>query len=402
MQIPLAPRLSRIEISATAQAMARAAAARAAGRPVISLTTGEPDFDTPAHIQDAAIAAMRAGQTRYTAVDGIPELKQAVADKFRRENGLDYTPDQISVGTGAKQVIFNAVLATIAAGDEAIIPIPSWVSYPDMVRLAGGTPVLLPCGPEQDFKPTPDQIADHLTPRTRLIILNSPCNPTGAVLSETELSAIGERLRDRPDILVISDDIYEHLTYGETRFATLAQVCPWLFDQVLTVNGVSKAYAMTGWRIGYGGGPAPLIRAMRVLQSQSTTNPASISQAAALAALTGGLDTVEAQRTAFARRRDRLLARLATFDGISVHPPEGAFYLFLSVADLLGRTTACGLKLDEEADIVTALLDEHDLGVVGGAGFGMSPYIRLSFAASDAELDAAMNRLEAFLSATID
>jgi len=398
MTLSLSPRMSVIAASATATAMARAAAAKAAGRPVISLTTGEPDFDTPGHIQDAAIAAMRAGQTRYTAVDGTPELKRAVAEKFRRENGIDYTVDEVCVGTGAKQVIFNAVLAVIGDGDEAVIPAPSWVSYPDMVKLAGGAPVMLDCGPEAAFKPTAKQIAGKITDRTRLIILNSPCNPTGAVLSAQELQAIGEVVRGRPDILVICDDIYEHLTYG-AEFATLAQVCSDLKGQVLTVNGVSKAFAMTGWRIGYGGGPAELIRAMRVLQSQSTTNPCSVAQAAAVAALDGGLETVRAQTAAFARRRETLLARLRGMNGVTVQAPDGAFYLFIGIAGLLGRTSGGRVALSDEDAVVSTLLDEANLGVVGGAGFGMSPYFRISFAASDEILAEAMDRLEAFLAA---
>ncbi|WP_112320896.1 pyridoxal phosphate-dependent aminotransferase [Oceanibium sediminis] len=397
MTLPLADRMSRIKASPTAQAMARAAAAKAAGRPVISLTTGEPDFDTPVHIQDAAIAAIRGGQTRYTAIDGTAELKQAIITKFARENGLTFTPDQVIAATGAKQVIFNAILATIGAGDEVIVPYPSWVSYPDMVALAGGTPVLIETEAATGFKPDPAAIAAAITPQTRAIMLNSPCNPTGAVLSAQDYKAIGAVLEGRPDILVICDDIYEHIRYTDGPFATLAAVCPELAGQVLTVNGVSKSYAMTGWRLGYGAGPAPLIRAMRVLQSQSTTNPSSISQAAAVAALEGGLQSVGEQRDAFAARRDRLLARLADMAPLTVHPPEGAFYLFIGIADLLGARLPDGTVLKDETAVVDALLERHDLAVVGGAGFGLSPYMRLSFAASDAELDEAMDRLAAFL-----
>lgn len=395
--LPLADRMSRIQASATAAAMARAAAAKAEGRNVISLTTGEPDFDTPTHIQDAAIAAMRAGQTRYTAVDGTPELKQAIVDKFARENGLVFAPEQITVSTGAKQVIFNAVLATIGAGDEAIIPTPAWVSYPDIVKLAGGTPVLLPTRAVAGFKPDAAAIAAAITPRTRALMLNSPSNPTGAVISAAEYRAIGAVLAARPDILVICDDIYEHIVFEGTEFATLAAICPELQAQVLTVNGVSKAFAMTGWRLGYGAGPTNLITAMRVLQSQSTTNPSSVSQAAAVAALNGGLQTVEEQRQAFARRRTRLLGQLAELPGLSVIPPGGAFYLFIGIADWLGASRQDGRLLATEADFVDALLEEQDLAVVGGAGFGASPYIRLSFAASDTELDLAVARLAAFL-----
>ncbi|MEO0913166.1 MAG: pyridoxal phosphate-dependent aminotransferase [Pseudomonadota bacterium] len=393
MPLPLAPRMSRIQASPTAAAMARAAAAKAAGRDVISLTTGEPDFDTPAHIQEAAIAAMRAGETRYTAVDGTPALKEAIIGKFARENGLNFTPDQVIASTGAKQVIFNAILATISEGDEVIVPSPAWVSYPDIVKLAGGTPVDLPCGPETGFKPTAEAIAAAITPRTRALMLNSPCNPTGAVLSGDDLRAIGDLLSGRPEILVISDDIYEHIRYEAAPFATFAGACPGLADQVLTVNGVSKAYAMTGWRLGYGAGPAPLIRAMRVLQSQSTTNPNAIAQAAAAAALNGPFDCVEAQRAAFETRRDRLLSALGNCPGLTLHKPDGAFYLFIGIENALGGRYAT------EADFVDALLETEDLAVVGGAGFGASPYIRLSFAASDTALEAAAERLHRFCAA---
>ncbi|NNU79011.1 pyridoxal phosphate-dependent aminotransferase [Halovulum dunhuangense] len=397
MTLTLSPRMSRIQASPTIVAMARANAAKAAGRPVISLTTGEPDFDTPAHIQEAAIAAMRAGQTRYTAVDGTVELKRAVIDKFRRENGIEYRLDEVIVSTGAKQVIFNAILALIDDGDEVIVPTPAWVSYPDIVKLAGGTPVEVPTTAETGFKPTAEALAAAITPRTRAIMLNSPCNPTGAVLSAEDYRAIAELVRGRPDILVICDDIYEHITFGTTEFATLAGVCPDLKEQVLTVNGVSKSYAMTGWRLGYGGGPAPLIAAMKVLQSQSTTNASSISQAAAVAALNGGLQCVEEQRQAFARRRDMLLSRLAAMPGLQVLPPEGAFYLFIGVAEWLGATLPDGTVVATEADFVDQLLERENLAVVGGEGFGCSPYIRLSFAASDADLSAAMDRLERFV-----
>jgi len=388
--------MSRMQASPTAVAMARAAAAKAAGRPVISLTTGEPDFDTPKHIQEAAIAAIRGGQTRYTAIEGTPEAKRAVIGKFARENGIDYRSDEVIVSTGAKQVIFNAVLAAVGAGDEVIIPTPSWVSYPDMVKLAGGTPVLMPCGPETGFKPDMAALGRLIGPATRAIMLNSPCNPTGAVLSADEYRALAALLEGRPDILVICDDIYEHIRYGGGEFATMAGVCPEMKGQILTVNGVSKSYAMTGWRLGYGGGPAELIKAMGSLQSQSTTNPSSISQAAAVAALTGDTQCVAELADAFARRRERLLKRLEDIPGVDIVPPEGAFYLFLGVERLLGAVSAGGRAIETEAGVVDALLEEHDLGTVGGAGFGLSPYVRLSFAASDAELDGAMNRLEAF------
>jgi len=396
MTLPLAPRMARIKASPTAAAMARAAAARAAGKPVISLTTGEPDFDTPAHIQQAAIAAMRAGQTRYTAVDGTDALKDAIIAKFARDTGLTFGRDEVIAATGAKQVIFNAILATIQQGDEVIVPSPAWVSYPDMVKLAGGTPVEILASPGDRFCIRAEAIVAAITPRTRAIMLNSPANPTGAVLPASTLQALGAALRDRPDILVICDDIYEHIRFHGTPFATLAAVCPDLRGQVLTVNGVSKAYAMTGWRLGFGAGPAPLIRAMRILQSQSTTNPCSISQAAAVAALNGGMETVEAQRSAFERRRDMLVDRLGAIDGFEVIAPDGAFYLFIGIAGLLGRRLPGGDVVASEEDFVTALLDRAHVAVVGGAGFGLSPWFRISFAASDADLSEAARRIAAF------
>ncbi|MEM9791947.1 MAG: pyridoxal phosphate-dependent aminotransferase [Pseudomonadota bacterium] len=377
--------------------MARAAAAKAAGRPVISLTTGEPDFDTPLHIQDAAAAAMREGQTRYTEVDGTPALKQAVIDKFARENGLSFAPEEVTISAGAKQVIYNALMATIGPGDEVIIPTPAWVSYVDMVALAGGTPVLVETTAETGFKPKPAQIAEAVTPQTRAILLNSPNNPTGAVLTHDAYQALGALIEGHPQILVICDDIYEHILFGDARFSTLAGVRPDLREQVLTVNGVSKAYAMTGWRIGYGGGPAHLIRAMRVVQSQSTSNPSSIGQAAAVAALNGGLQTVEEQRQAFAARREMLLHRLRKMPGLSVLPPDGAFYVFINIAQHLGTKRTNGKRIETEADFVDALLEDQNLGVVGGSGFNCSPFIRLSFAASDADLTAAMDRLDTFV-----
>ncbi len=398
MNVALSPRMSLIKPSPTVAAAQRAMELQAAGRPIISLTTGEPDMPTPAHVQEAAIDAMRAGQTRYTAVDGTPALKDAVRAKFARENGLDYASDEVIVTAGAKQAVFNAVLATIGPGDEAIIPTPAWVSYIDIVKLAGGTPVELPFGPEHGFKASAEAIAAAITPATRMIILNSPCNPTGAVLSAEELEAIGACLEGRPDILVICDDIYEHILYTGRPFATLAQVCPELKPQVVTVNGVSKAYAMTGWRIGYAGGPRHVIAAMKVLQGQSTTNANSIAQAAAVAALNGGSNTVEEMRQAFARRREAMLARFGAMPGMTVHAPDGAFYLFIGVAGLIGRATPAGGTLADEAAVVEYLLEQANVALVGGAGFGLSPYIRLSYAAADETLEAAADRIAAALS----
>ncbi len=397
MPIRLSDRIARIKPSPTIAAANRAIELKEEGRPVIALTTGEPDFDTPAHILDAAEAAMRSGQTKYTAVDGTAALKDAVAAKFLRENGLSYARDEITVSTGAKQVIFNAIMASIQAGDEVIIPTPAWVSYPDMVKLAGGTPIEIACGPETGFKPTAGQIAAAITPATRALMLNSPSNPTGAVLSDDDWRAIGEVLRPYPDILVIADDIYEHISFTGQPFATLAQVCPELKEQVLTVNGVSKSFAMTGWRIGYGGGPKALIAAMKKLQSQSTTNPSSVSQAAAVAALNGGLQTVEEMRQAFLTRRDRLVARFSAMPGLSLDTPDGAFYLFIGLHGLIGKTTQSGRVLDDEAAILSWFLEEGNVATVGGAGFGLSPYMRISYAASDADLDAAADRIEALI-----
>lgn len=394
---PFAERMSRIQASPTAAAMARAAAAKAAGRPVISLTTGEPDFDTPAHIQEAAIAAMRAGATRYTAVDGTAALKDAITAKFARENGLTFAPDQVIASTGAKQAIFNAILAVVGPGDQVIIPTPSWVSYPDIVKLAGGVPVLVPGDPAQGFRPDIQSIADRIGPATRAILLNSPCNPTGAMLDADAYQTLGAALADRPDILVICDDIYEHIRYDDRPFETLAAVCPDLGDRVLTVNGVSKAYAMTGWRLGYAAGPVDLIRAMRVLQSQSTTNPSALSQAAAVAALNGDQTCVATQLAAFAQRRQMVCDRLESLPGLTVTRPEGAFYVFVGIAGWIGARGPGGLVIGDETAFVDALLDRCDLGVVGGAAFGASPCFRMSFAADSAALAEALDRLTAFL-----
>ena len=397
MPIRLSDRIDRIKPSPTIAASARAAELKAEGKPILTLTTGEPDFDTPDHVKQAASAAMDAGQTKYTAVDGTRELKLAVQAKFRRENGLDYALDEILVSTGAKQVIFNAILATVQVGDEVIVPTPAWVSYPDMVKLAGGTPVEILCSEETGFKPTPERIAAAITPQTRVLMMNSPSNPTGAVLSAEEWQAIGDVLAEHDDIYVICDDIYEHINFTGKPFATLAQVCPELKDRVLTVNGVSKSYAMTGWRIGYGAGPKPLIAAMKKLQSQSTTNASSISQAAAAAALNGGMNTVEEMRQAFLRRRDMLVERLRAMPGLSVSVPDGAFYLFVGVGGLLGKVTKGGDRLADEDDVLSYFLEQGNVAMVGGAGFGMSPYMRISYAASDAELSEAADRIEALI-----
>lgn len=398
MPIRLSDSIDRIKPSPTIAASARAAELKAEGRPILTLTMGEPDFDTPDHVKQAAIAAMDAGQTKYTAVDGTKELKLAVQAKFRRENGLEYALDEILVSTGAKQVIFNAIMATIQTGDEVIIPTPAWVSYPDMVKLAGGTPVEVLCSAETGFKPTPEMIAAAITANTRAVMINSPSNPTGAVLNEEEWRAIGDVLAEHDDIYVICDDIYEHINFTGKPFTTLAQACPELKDRVLTVNGVSKSFAMTGWRIGYGAGPKGLIAAMRKLQSQSTTNASSISQAAAVAALNGGMNTVEEMRQAFLRRRDILVGRLQAMPGLSVTVPDGAFYLFVGVEGLVGKTTKSGKVLKDEAGVLSYFLEEGNVAMVGGAGFGMSPYMRISYAVSDDDLAEAADRIERLIS----
>jgi aspartate aminotransferase len=392
----LSATLSRVKPSPTVAVTGKAAELRAAGRPIISLGAGEPDFDTPRHIKDAAIAAMEAGHTKYTTVDGIAELKQAICDKFRRDNGLAYDPSQVSVSSGGKQVLYNALMATVNPGDEVIISAPYWVSYPDMVRLAGGEPVIVPAGAEAAFRITPDQLEAAITPRTKWLIFNSPSNPTGAGYTYDQLKALTDVLMRHPHVWVMTDDMYEHLVYDGFRFATPAQVEPGLMERTLTVNGVSKAYCMTGWRIGYAAGPAPLIAAMRKIQSQSTSNPCSISQWAAVAALNGPHDFIAENNAAFMRRRDMVVDRLNAIDGIDCAVPEGAFYVYPSIAGLIGKTSAGGRIIATDEDFVTALLEEADVAVVFGAAFGLAPHFRISYAASDADLTAACDRIAAF------
>jgi aspartate aminotransferase len=392
----LSDALSRVSPSPTVALTGRVAELRAAGAEIIALGAGEPDFDTPAHIRAAAVAAMEAGHTRYTAPDGIAELKRAIAAKFRRENGLDYSAREITVGVGGKHVIYNALMATLNPGDEVIIPAPYWVSYPDMVRLGGGMPVILPCGPGQGFKPRPEQLAAAITPRTKWLILNSPSNPTGAALSAAELRGLADILLAHPQVWVLSDDIYEHIAYPPYRFATIAAVEPRLKARTLTVNGVSKAYAMTGWRIGYAGGPEELIRAMATLQSQSTTNPASISQWAAVAALDGPQDYIRMAAAAFLRRRDLVVGLLNACPGLSCPVPEGAFYVYPSIAGLIGRRTPSGRIIATDEAFVAALLDATGVAVVHGGAFGAPPAFRVSYAAADATLAEACRRIRSF------
>ncbi len=392
----LSQTLDRVKPSPTVAVTQLARELAAAGRDVISLGAGEPDFDTPDNIKAAAIAAIDAGKTKYTAPDGIPELKAAICAKFARENGLTYAPAQISVSTGGKQVLYNALMATLNPGDEVIIPAPFWVSYPDMVRLGGGTPVIVEGAAETGFRITAETLEAAITPRTKWLIFNSPSNPTGAGYSREALKALTDVLLRHPHVWVMSDDMYEHLAYDGFDFVSPAEVEPALYERTLTVNGVSKAYAMTGWRIGYAGGPEPLIAAMRKIQSQSTTNPCSISQWAAVEALNGPQDFLPERNTAFLRRRDLVVEALNACAGISCAVPEGAFYVYPEVSGCLGKVSAAGRRIDTDEDFCTALLEEAGVAVVFGAAFGLSPHFRVSYAASDAVLTEACARIAAF------
>lgn len=389
----LADRLSRIKPSPTMALAAKAKALKADGRNVLELGLGEPDFDTPDFIKDGAIAAMKAGQTKYTVVDGTPELKKAIIAKFKRENGLDYAPDQISVGSGGKQVLFNAILASVNPGDEVVIPAPYWVSYPDMVMFAEGTPVIVQCGAENGFKMTAAQLDAAITPKTKWVMLNSPSNPTGAAYTRAEMKALTDVLLKHPHVYVMSDDIYEHLVYDGFEFSTPAQVEPKLYDRTLTVNGVSKAYSMTGWRIGYAGGPKELIKAMGLLQSQSTSNPCSISQAAAVAALNGDQSFLNDWRKAYAARRDLVVGLLNGIEGISCPVPEGAFYVYASCAGAMGKETPDGKIIQNDEDFVGYLLESEGVACVHGGAFGLSPYFRVSYATSEDVLKDACARI---------
>ncbi|WP_347139823.1 pyridoxal phosphate-dependent aminotransferase [Paracoccus sp. SSK6] len=392
----LSDRLSRIKPSPTIAMTTRAATLHAEGRDIISLSAGEPDFDTPLHIREAAKAAIDAGHTRYTAVDGTPSLKRAICDKFARENRLDYAPSQITVGTGGKQILFNALLATLDEGDEVIIPAPYWVSYPDMVLLAGGTPVIVECGLEQGFQLTPEALEAAITPRTKWLILNSPSNPSGAGYDRAAMQALTDVLLRHPQVWCLTDDIYEHLVFDGFEFVTPAQVEPRLKDRTLTMNGVSKSYAMTGWRIGYGAAPESLVKAMAKLQSQSTSNPCSISQYAAEAALSGPQDYVTESRAVFQRRRDLVVAGLNACPGIECPVPQGAFYVYPSIKGMIGKTSAAGTVIADDEAFANALLEETGVAVVFGAAFGLSPHFRISYAASDEQLTEAVSRIRRF------
>lgn len=389
----IAQRMAAIKPSPTIAVTSLARELKAKGRDVIGLGAGEPDFDTPDHVKQAAIAAIQAGETKYTAVDGTPELKAAVAAKFERENGLRYQLDEISVGAGGKQIIYNALVATLDPGDEVVVPAPYWVSYPDMVLLAGGRPVFVNCPEQTGFKLRAEDLAEALTPRTKWVILNSPNNPTGAAYTMSELRALADVVRDHPRVWLLSDDIYEHLVYDGFEFATPAAVAPELKSRCLTMNGVAKAYAMTGWRIGYAGGPSELIRAMAKVQSQSTSNPCSISQAATVAALNGPQDFIPERNAIFKQRRDLIVDLLNEAPGLRCHRPEGAFYVYPSCAGVLGRRTPDGAEIADSEGFARYLLNREGVAVVHGAAFGMDPYIRISYATSTDLLEEAGRRI---------
>jgi aspartate aminotransferase len=393
----LAEHLKRVKPSATIAVTDKARALKAAGRNVIGLGAGEPDFDTPENIKQAAIKAIESGRaSKYTNVDGIAELKAAVARKFKRENGLDYKPSQITIGTGGKQVLYNAFMVTLNPGDEVIIPAPYWVSYPDMVLLAGGKPVEIVCDMASGFKLTAEALERAITPKTKWLILNSPSNPTGAAYTHAELKALTDVLLKHPHVHVMTDDMYEHLVYDDFKFATPAQVEPKLYDRTLTINGVSKAYCMTGWRIGYAGGPEPLIKAMAMIQSQSTSNPSAVSQWAAVEALDGPQDFIAAHNKIFKERRDLVVSMLNQANGIKCPTPEGAFYVYPSCAGTIGKTTTAGKKLVTDEDFVTELLETEGVAVVQGSAFGLGPAFRISYATKTEDLEEACRRIQRF------
>jgi aspartate aminotransferase len=388
--------LNRIQPSATIAISNKALAMQSEGMNVIGLAAGEPDFDTPDNIKEAAIAAIRKGKTKYTAVDGIPELKRAVVDKFQRENGLTYKTSQVSVGTGGKQVLFNALLATVNPGDEVIVPAPYWVSYPDIVLLAGGKPVIVQSKPEKGFKLQASDLEKAITPKTKWVILNSPSNPTGAAYTQAEMKALTDVLMRHPHVWVLTDDMYEHLVYDDFKFVTPAQVEPKLYERTLTMNGVSKAYCMTGWRIGYGAGPEPLIKAMAKLQSQSTSNPSSIAQWAAVEALNGPQDFIDKHNKMFKERRDLVVSMLNQAKGLNCATPEGAFYVYPSCAATIGKTAPSGKVIGNDEDFVSELLAAEGVAAVHGAAFGTSPYFRISYATATATLEDACQRIQRF------
>lgn len=392
----IADSLNRIKPSSTIAVSMKAQELKAQGRDIIALSAGEPDFDTPDNIKEAAIAAIRRGETKYTAVDGIAELKQAIARKFKHENGLDYKPSQISVGTGGKQVLFNALIATINPGDEVIVPTPYWVSYPDIVMLAGGTPIFVATSLENNFKLRPEALERAISKRTKWLIFNSPSNPSGAAYDRDELKALTDVLVKHPHVWILSDDMYEHLVYDDFAFVTPAQAEPRLYERTLTMNGVSKAYCMTGWRIGYGGGPETLIKAMQKLQSQSTSNPSSVSQWAAVEALNGSQDFIAANNSIFRERRDLVVSMLNQAKGISCPTPEGAFYVYPSCAGVMGKKAPLGQPILTDEMFVGALLESEGVAVVHGAAFGMEPHFRISYATATRVLEEACQRIQRF------
>ena len=392
----IADALARVKPSPTIAVTSKARALRAAGHDVIGLGAGEPDFDTPDNIKRAAIAAIERGETKYTDVDGIPELKQAVVSKFARENGLEYTTAEVTVGTGGKQVLYNALMATVNPGDEVLIPAPYWVSYPDMVLLAGGDPVSIPTTLESGFKLTPEALAAAITPRTKWLIFNSPSNPSGAAYTFDELKALTDVLLQHEHVWTLTDDMYEHLVYDDFEFVTPVQVEPRLKDRTLTMNGVSKAYAMTGWRIGYAAGPEELIKAIRKVQSQSTSNPPSISQWAAVEALDGPQDFIAERAAVFKDRRDLVVSMLNQAKGLSCPTPEGAFYVYPSCEGCIGKTTPSGKRIETDEDFVTALLEDAGVAAVHGEAFGLSPFFRVSYATSTEALEKACTRIQGF------
>ncbi len=392
----LSATLSRVKPSPTIAVTTLAAELKAAGRDVIDLGAGEPDFPTPENIREAGKRAIDDGKTRYTAVDGIPELKAAIVEKFRRENDLDYTVEQISVGTGGKQVLFNALMATLNPGDEVIVPAPYWVSYPDMVKLCGGEPVFVKADLDAGFRISPEQLEAAITPKAKWLIFNSPSNPTGAGYDRASLKALTDVLERHPHVWILSDDMYEHIAYPGFEFCTPAEVAPALIERTLTLNGVSKAYAMTGWRIGYAGGPKELIAAMRKVQSQSTSNPCTISQWAAVEALTGPQHYIAENNAVFLRRRDLVVSMLNAAEGITCPTPDGAFYVYPSIAGCIGKTSAGGVRIDDDETFAKALLEETGVAVVFGAAFGLSPNFRVSYATSDTALEDACGRIQAF------
>ncbi|MEK9560769.1 MAG: pyridoxal phosphate-dependent aminotransferase [Pelagibacteraceae bacterium] len=393
----LSSSLSRIKPSPTIAVTQKARELKEKGVDVISLGAGEPDFDTPDNVKEAAIRAINSGDTKYTAVDGTPKLKEAIINKFKKENGLEFSKDQINVGAGGKQVIFNAILSTINPGDEVLIPAPYWVSYPDIVLLAGGTPKIVICDEKDEFKITPQKLKKNLNSKTKWIILNSPSNPTGSCYSKDEIDAIADILKDYPEVMVMSDDIYEHVVYDNFKFYTIAQNKN-VTDRTLTINGVSKSYAMTGWRIGYAGGPKDLIKAMAKIQSQSTTNPSSISQAAAVEALSGDQSFIKDRSDAFKERRDFVVSKLNKINGIECLNPQGAFYVFPSCKGCIGKTHSELGEIKNDTDFVSKLLESTGVAVVQGSAFGLEGFFRISYATSMTNLEKAVERISDFCS----